>query len=180
GINITPYDVAYDSTAHTATGTATGLNGEDLSNLLDLSGTTHTSVGDYPADVWSFAGNENYNSASGTVHDKITRATLVIGPAGINITPYDVAYNSGGHTATGTATGLNGEDLSNLLDLTGTTHTHAGDYPADVWNFAGNENYNSASGTVHDKITRATLVIGPAGINITPYDVAYNSAPHTA
>ena len=44
----------------------TGAAGEDLSNLLDLSGTTHTNVGDYTADAWSFAGNANYNSASGT------------------------------------------------------------------------------------------------------------------
>src|SRR5204862_3616138 len=151
----------YSGAAHTATGTATGVAGEDLSSLLDLTGTTHTRVGDYTADAWSFAGNSNYNSASGTVSDNISRATLVIGPAGINITPYDVVYNGAGHTATGTVTGAAGEELSNLLDLSGTTHTNGGDYTADAWSFAGNANYNSASGTIHDRITRATLVIGP-------------------
>ena len=180
GINVTPYNVTYDGAAHTAIGTVTGLNGEDLSNLLDLSGTTHTNVGDYTADSWSFAGNANYNSASGIVHDVITRANLVVGPAGINITPYNVTYDGAAHTATGIVTGFNGEDLSNLLDLSGTTHTDVGDYTTDSWSFAGNANYNSASGTVHDVISRATLVVGPAGINVTPYDVAYDSMPHTA
>jgi hypothetical protein len=161
-------------------GTATGFNGEDLSSLLDLNGTTQTSVGDYTADEWFFAGNANYNSASGTVHDVISRANLVIGPTGINVMPYNVAYDSMPHTATGTVTGINGEDLSDLLDLSGTTHTNVGDYTADEWIFAGNANYNSATGTVHDVITRATLVVGPAGINITPYDVTYDGASHSA
>src|SRR5204862_3264692 len=119
-------------------------------------------------DAWSFAGNANYNSASGTIHDKINRATLVIGPGGIIITPYDVVYTGAAHTASGTATGVNGEDLSSLLDLSGTTHTNVGDYTTDAWSFAGNANYNSASGTVHEQISRATLVIGRGDINITP------------
>jgi hypothetical protein len=38
--------------------------GEDLSSLLDLNGTTHTNVGNYLADPWTFAGNASY-SASG-------------------------------------------------------------------------------------------------------------------
>src|SRR4029078_5510351 len=140
-------------------------------NLLDLSGTTHTDVGDYTADEWVFAGNANYNSANGTVHALIIRPTLVIGPGGINVTPYNVTYDGAAHTATGTVTGFHGEDLSNLLDLSGTTHTNVGDYTTDSWSFAGNANYNSASGTVHDAISRANLVVGPAGINVTSYNV---------
>src|SRR5262249_14898333 len=35
-------------------------------------------VGDYPADAWTFAGNFNYNTANGTVHDIISTATLTI------------------------------------------------------------------------------------------------------
>src|SRR5204863_9371122 len=112
-------------------------------------GTTHTDVDADPGDPWSFAGNSNYNGASGTVSDNISRATLVIGPAGINIIPYNVVYDGAAHTATGTVTGLNGEDLGALLNLTGTTHINAGAYPSDPWSFAGNSNYNSASGTVH-------------------------------
>ena len=46
-ISVTPYSVTYDGDPHTATGTAKGVKGENLSGL-NLSGTTHTSAGDYP------------------------------------------------------------------------------------------------------------------------------------
>ena len=62
------------ATPHTATGTATGVGGADLSAGLNLTGTTHTDAGDYPSDAWSFAGGTNYNDASGTVHDIIDGA----------------------------------------------------------------------------------------------------------
>ena len=39
--------VTYDAAPHTATGTATGVLGENLSGL-DLSGTTHTNAGQLP------------------------------------------------------------------------------------------------------------------------------------
>src|SRR6185503_20618185 len=103
-----------------------------------------------PADAWSFAGNSNYNAANGTVHDVINKAD-----ANISITPYTVTYDGNAHTATGTATGVEtptGANLNALLTLSGTTHTNAGDYPADAWSFAGNSNYNAANGTVHDVI----------------------------
>lgn len=69
-VTVSGYTAACDGKAHTATGTATGVKGESLSGL-DLSGTTHTDAGNYPADAWSFAGGTNYNNASGTVHDII-------------------------------------------------------------------------------------------------------------
>jgi len=162
-IVVTPYNVTYDGNPHTATGTATGVNSEDLSGLLDLSGTTHTNAGDYPSDPWTFAGNTNYNADSGTVHDIIGKADAVI-----VVTPYNVTYDGNPHTATGTATGVESPtpaDLSGLLDLSGTTHTNAGDYPSDPWTFAGNTNYNADSGTVHDIISTAapgTLGVAPA------------------
>jgi WD40 repeat protein len=53
-----------------ASGVAIGVNGSDVSAFLNLTGTTHTAVGDYPADPWTFT-STNYNDASGTVHDHI-------------------------------------------------------------------------------------------------------------
>ena len=44
-IAVTGYTVPYDGLPHTATGTATGVLGEDLSADLDLSATTHTAAG---------------------------------------------------------------------------------------------------------------------------------------
>ena len=169
-ISVTPYSVTYDGNPHTATGTATGVKSEDLSSLLTLSGTTHTSAGDYPGDAWTFTGNGNYNSASGTVHDSIAKAS-----ATIKVTPYSVTYDGNPHTATGRATGVNGQSLSGL-DLSGTTHTNAGTYATDSWIFTDtNGNYGNTSGTVSDSIAKAS-----AAIKVTPYSVTYDGNPHTA
>ena len=169
-LKITPYDLTYDGNPHTATATATGVKGEDLSSLLTLAGTTHTSAGDYPNDAWSFAGNNNYNTGSATVHDHISKAE-----ATISVTPYTVTYDGNPHSAAATATGVKNEDLSSLLTLTGTTHIDAGDYTADTWSFSGNNNYNAGSSTVHDHINKAD-----ANISVTAYGVIYDGNAHTA
>jgi uncharacterized delta-60 repeat protein len=85
--------------------------------------------------------------------------TIVKADAAISVTPYSVTYHGAAQMATGTATGVESPipaDLSSLLDLSGTAHTHAGTY-LDTWTFAGNDDYNAASGTVTDVITQATL-----------------------
>ena len=56
----------------------------NLSNDLDLSGTTHTNAGTYNGDDWSFTDpTGNYQHASGIGHDSIAQAT-----ATIIVTPY--------------------------------------------------------------------------------------------
>jgi len=171
-IIVTPYDVTYDGYSHTATGTATGVLGEDLSSDLDLSGTTHTDAGDYTGDSWSFTDSTgNYNDDSGTVDDNIGKADAII-----DVTPYDVTYDGDPHTATGTATGVLGEDLSAGFDFSSTTHTDAGFYAGDPWTFTDvTGNYNDDSGTVDDNIDKADAIIV-----VTPYDVTYDGNPHTA
>src|SRR5208283_1005032 len=63
-IVVTPYNVTYDGTAHTAAGSYTG-------------------------DVWTFTDTTgNYNNASGTVNDAIAKAA-----ATIVVTPYNVTYD---------------------------------------------------------------------------------------
>ena len=150
-ITVTPYSVTYDGNPHIATATATGVESSptDLSGLLTLTGTTHTNVGDYATDSWSFAGNGNYNSASGsTTHDVITKAN-----ATCTVTGYDVAYDNTDKTATGACIGAKGETLTGL-NLSGTTHKPAGTYNNDAWSFTDSTgNYNNTNGTVNDKIT---------------------------
>ena len=167
---VTPYSVTYTGTAHTATGTAKGVLNESLAGL-DLSGTTHTSAGDYPSDPWTFTDSTgNYNNSNGTVHDHIDKADAVI-----SVTPYSVTYTGTAHTATGTAKGVLNESLAGL-DLSGTTHTSAGDYPSDPWTFTDSTgNYNNSNGTVHDHIDKADAVI-----SVTPYSVTYTGTAHTA
>lgn len=75
-ITVQGYTGMFDGSAHGATGTATGVNGEDLSSLLNL-GDTFTNV---PGGIahWTFAGNANYNSANSSVDIKITYRWLGI------------------------------------------------------------------------------------------------------
>jgi len=64
--------------SHTATGTATGVEmpvGANLNGLLNLTGTTHTNPGTYN-DTWTFAGNTNYNMASGSITDQINSGSV--------------------------------------------------------------------------------------------------------
>ncbi len=161
-INITPYSLTYDGNPHTATGTARGVNNVDLSSGLDLSATTHTDAADYPGDAWSFSGGNNYNNANGTTHDHIDKAN-----AAFNLTPYHVSFDTNAHTATGTATGVNGVDLSSGLNLSATTHTAIGNYSSDAWSFSGGTNYNNAGGTISDSISKAdstTRITSVSGI----------------
>ena len=153
-ITVTLYSATYTGSAHTATGTAKGVLNENLSGL-DLSGTTHTNAGDYTTDPWTFTDTTgNYNNASGSVHDHVDKAD-----ATITVTPYSVTYTGTAHTATGTAKGVLNENLSGL-DLSGTSHTNAGDYTTDPWTFTdATGNYKNASGSVHDHVDKADATI---------------------
>ncbi len=171
-ITVTPQNTTYNSEAQTASGTATGIGGVDLSSGLVLTGTTHTDVGIYNGDVWSFHDpSGNYADESGAVNDQITQAL-----ATINVTPYSTTYNGLAQTASATATGVDDVDLSSDLTLTGTTHTNAGTYNGDHWFFHDpNGNYADASGSVDDAIGKAT-----ATIQVTPYNTTYNGTAHRA
>jgi hypothetical protein len=157
-INVSSYSVAYDGAAHTATGVAQGFDGSILSGLV-LSGTTHTNAGT-TTDTWTFHDpSGNYQDASGTIVNTISQAT-----PSITITPYTTTYDGGAHTATGTATGVGGIDLSSYLILNLTTHTNAGVYSGDIWSFHElTGNYADVSGTVDNSIAKAT-----ATITVTP------------
>ena len=86
-ITVTPYSVAYNGAAHTATGTAKGVLNENLIGL-NLSGTTHTNPGDYLTDPWTFTDvTGNYNNANGTVHDRIGYGACSVGAGGVILPP---------------------------------------------------------------------------------------------
>src|SRR5205807_7818951 len=137
-ITVNGFSGIYDGHAHGATGSATGVNGEDLSSLLNF-GAAFTNVLGGSAH-WTFAGNANYQPASGDAAITITQAA-----ATITVNGYSGVYDGQPHGTTGSATGVLGENLSNLLNL-GTTFT---DVPGGTaaWSFAGNTNYGAASGS---------------------------------
>jgi hypothetical protein len=126
-IIVTPYNVTYDGKTHVATGTATGINGEDLSGLLMLNGTIHTNAGIY-TDNWTFAGNINYNSASGVVNNTIGKAALTITADsrskvyGLNDPALTYQITSGELFGTdvlnGSLTRVAGENVSNTYAIT--------------------------------------------------------------
>lgn len=171
-ITITPYNVTFDGLAHTASGTAVGVAGENLTSGFNFVGTAHTSAGAYPADAWTFQhASGNYFDEHGTVSDTISKAR-----ATINITPYSGTFDGLAHTATGTATGALGENLVSGLNLTGTSHTNAGVFPADAWTFHhASGNYFDENGAVSDAINKAR-----ATINIIPYSITFDGLTHTA
>ncbi|MEK6752680.1 MAG: sortase, partial [Chloroflexota bacterium] len=167
-IVVTPYNAAYNGLPHTATGSATGVLGEPLSGL-DLSGTTHTNVGVYTGDPWTFTDvTGNYNDTSGAVDDQITKAN-----ASIAVSGFTGIYNGLPHGATGSATGVLGEPLSGL-DL-GATFINVPGGTAN-WTFTDvTGNYNDDSGS-------AAIIITQAGatIVVNGYTGIYDGAPHAA
>ncbi len=165
-IDVQGYTGNYDGDAHSATGTAKGVQNEDLSSLLDL-GASFTNVPGGTAN-WSFAGNGNYNADSGSVAIDISKAD-----ATIDVQGYTGVYDGNAHGASGSATGVKDEDLSNLLDL-GASFTNVPGGTAN-WSFAGNGNYNADNGSVPIDISKAT-----PSINITWSNSTYNGNANAA
>ena len=165
---VTPYDVEYDGNVHTATGSCTGIYGEELAGL-DLSGTSHVDAGTY-TDTWTFTDQTgNYADTEGTLVDIISPAEPLC-----SVTPYDLTYDTQPHTAEGACLGLDGQPLEGL-DLSGTTHTDAGSY-VDEWVFSDpTGNYSDMNGSVTDHIARAE-----ATCMVTGYTLEYDRQAHTA
>jgi hypothetical protein len=82
-ITVNPYSGVYDGQAHSLSGTATGVLGEDLSSLLST-GASYTNAGTYSAG-WSFAGNADYNAANGTSTVAIAQATPTFSAVGTTV-----------------------------------------------------------------------------------------------
>ncbi|MEN9667556.1 MAG: hypothetical protein RLZZ326_3919, partial [Planctomycetota bacterium] len=128
-VSVTPYTVTYDAQPHAATGTATGGNSEvQGSPLVDLTAgltitSTHSDAGTY-VDSWTFTSpDSNYENTTGTVTNTIRKAAATIA-----VTPSTATYDGLPHRATGTAIGVNGENLSAGLILDSTEHVNAGTY----------------------------------------------------
>jgi hypothetical protein len=152
----------YDGLPRGTTGQVVGVNGIVLSNTVvytDSHGNTlggpPVHAGTYTASV-SYPGNNDYTSASASTTIVIDKAD-----ATIKINPFFVTYDGQAHRLTGTATGVQGEDLSSLLDL-GTVGFDAGTY-WEFWTFnfdGSNPDYNSATGL-------DPFIIDPAPLTVT-------------
>ena len=157
----------------TLNGNSVGNGVTDASGVATLNNASLAGInaGSYPNGVGgSFAGDTNYLTSSATNSLTVNRANAVI-----SVTGYSVQYDGDPHTATGSATGVNGESLAGL-DLSGTTHTNAGNYAGDPWTFTDvTGNYNNTGGTVDDAISKA-----PSTTTVTcPASVLYSGSPLT-
>jgi len=158
--SVTGYNVTYTGTPHTATGSCTGVFSEPLSGL-DLNNTRHTSAGDdFSSDSWSYPGDANYSSDSGSVSDNISKAN------GCNISGWSGAYDTSPHGATGSCQG------AGTLDL-GSSYTDAPGGSAD-WSYSGDINHNSQGATVSIIINKIN------GCSISGWSGAYDTLPHGA
>ena len=167
-IAITPYSGTYDANTHTASGTATGVNSENLS--AGLSFATNYTNAPGGSTAWSFAGGSNYNDAAGTTSVTISKANAVVSVSG-----YTGVYDAAAHGATGSAAGVAGDALAagSTLNL-GSSFT---DVPGGTanWTFTGGTNYNDQSGSVAIMINKATAVVSVSG-----YTGVYDAAAHGA
>src|SRR5207253_8917830 len=153
----------YDGNAHGATGTATGVKGEDLNSLLHL-GNSFTNVPGGTAN-WTFDGNTNYKATAGTAAIVINQAEPTL-----KVDGYTGTYDGNAHGATGTATGVKGEDLTSLLHL-GNSFTNVPGGTAN-WTFDGNTNYKAAAGTAAITINQAD-----ATLKVDGYTGTYDGNP---
>src|SRR5438067_5385171 len=169
-IAVTPYSVTYDGQAHTATGTAIGVESAptDLISLLTLSGTTHIEMGAYNGDAWTFSGNNNYSAASGTVNDAIAIAASTVTVDCTAGAPY--TYTGSAQTpCTAVATGVG--NLNVMLTPSYSNNANAGTASATA-NFAGDTNHNGSTGSSSFVIGKAT----PTIIWANPASIAYGTA----
>ncbi len=175
-VQVTGYTGTYDGAAHGATGTAIGVNNEDLSSLLNFG----SSFTDYPGSTanWSFAGNTNYKSAGGSVAIVINKAaptiTLTIGDA--------PTYDGNAHSVqSATVSGVGGASLGNahVVYKQGATiveqPTNAGSYSV-MASYAGSTNYKAAEPKT------GTLVINKADavVKVTGFSGTYDGEQHGA
>jgi uncharacterized repeat protein (TIGR01451 family) len=166
-INVTGYTGAYDGQPHGATGTATGAQNEDLSSLLHL-GNSYTNVPGGTAN-WTFDGDTNYNSDSGSVTITITKATPTItwsNPANII---YGTALSGAQLNATANTPGsfTYTPAAGTVLTSGNGQNLHASFTPTDT------TNYNAASAAASINVLSAMLSVSmiadrnpaPVGLN---------------
>lgn len=171
-IVVNGYSGVYDGHAHGLTGAATGVRGENLSGLLNF-GASQTNANIYAID-WIFAGDNDYNAATGTRTIDIHKAT-----PSVQVTGGSFIYDGIAHPATGSVTGVNGANLGNpaltysYTDGQGNVVTSASPpvapgYYTVTATFGGDANYQASSAT-------ATITIAFEVRNLTDLNKAFNA-----
>jgi len=143
-LTVTPYTGNFDGNPHSATAVITGVNGETGATVGTFSAPSHTAVGTYPNEAYTFTGSANYNNigifvaassaptstyTSGTISynvHKITSSGSLSFTSGGSVN-YLVVAGGGGGAANNTGGGGGAGGL-----LTGTTTVTVGNSPYTV------------------------------------------------
>jgi len=145
------YTGVYDAAFHGASGSCTGVDGENP-GVLDL-GESFVNVPGGTA-TWTLTGNGNYYDQDGELAIEISKANPTC-----EVTGYSLEYDRESHTASGACLGVDGNPLDGL-DLSSTTHTDIGTYVDDPWAFTDlGGNYNNTNGNVNNEITQRFITI---------------------
>jgi sugar lactone lactonase YvrE len=196
GAQVTGYSIIYDGNSHTATGSATDVNGNALpASDFNLTATTHTTAGTYSTDAWSFHDpSGNYLDASGTVSDSISPATPTL-----SVSDAGGTYNGKAFAATdsvaGVVAGVDNTPASTLEGVTPTLTYYAGTYtlatlPASggsstapsaagnytvVASFAGSTDYSS-----NQALATFTIAQASPTVQVTDAGGTYDQKPFAA
>ncbi|PYS18933.1 MAG: hypothetical protein DMG17_04440 [Acidobacteria bacterium] len=180
-INVTPYSVTYDGNAHTATGTAKGVNNEDLSGL-DVSGTISDSIAKANATATAGSGSGTYNGSA-----QSPSACVVSGAytAGLSCTNNPASAGPAVGTTTISPVVSGGVDNFNITLVNGSYTINAKQASATADNGGGvyNGSAYTGSGTCSDGLTPAiTYTPGPgAPVNVgtTSFTVTCGDGGHS-
>jgi hypothetical protein len=165
-LSLTCPEVSYDGSAHSCSGTATGVGGATVTGSWSFSPGSQVTVGSYPTTATFTSSNTNYVSggtASGTL--KIDALT----PA-LSLTCTEVSYDGNAHACIGVATGVGGATVSGSWNLNPVSETAVGSYPVAGTFTSSNTNYvsgGSASGTLKIDAPLPTLTLTCTEV---PYD----------
>jgi hypothetical protein len=184
-ITVNGYTGIYDGNSHGASGGSTGVNGENLSSLLNLGG-SFTNVPGGNAN-WVFDGNDNYNYVNGN-------AAITIDQKPASVTPIanSKVYGTADPVLTGTLNGfLTGDNVEATYSRVAGETVAAGPYaisatlsPAGI---LGNYDitYHTADFTITPMAITATIAASNKTYDGTPVASAtgnatgVNSAPIT-
>jgi hypothetical protein len=170
---VQPVTVTFDNHTHGTTAEVFGVGNADLGPATSIGytgGSTPLHAGSYTA-TGSFAGNNDYTSATGTAAVTINQATPTV-----TVQPLTATFDGQTHGTTGEVFGVNHVDLgAALISYTGgSTPLHAGTYTA-TGSFAGNNDYTSATGAASVTINQATPTVTVQPVNVTFDDQAHGT-----
>lgn len=158
----TPTGVVEFFDGPTSLGTAALINGHASISISSLEAGTHSITATY-------AETENYSSSTSAAFiQSVNRAAPTI-----NLATGTFTYDGNPHPATGSVTGINGEDLGNpTITYNGASlvPVNAGTYEV-VASFIGNANYEAANATKALVIIKATPSISWS----SPSEIVYGS-----